>query len=74
MDNRPRQTPDTMKIERTRPAVFTVTLHTYELTALITAARWVVEGAEGELSEEAVDQLRQVVERYDAEVERLDAQ
>lgn len=61
-----------MKIEQTRPAVFTVTLHAYELTALIAAARWVVEGAQGELPEEAVDQLRQVVERYDAEIRRRD--
>lgn len=59
-----------MKIEQTRPAVFTVTLHAYELTALIAAARWVVEGAEGELPPEAIDQLRQVVERYDAEIQR----
>ncbi len=61
-----------MKIEKVRPTVFSVTLHAYELSALIAAARWVVEGAEGELSEEALDQLRQVVENCDAETERLD--
>lgn len=32
------------------------------------AARWVVEGAEGELTEEARDQLREVLASYDAEV------
>ncbi|NBC16025.1 MAG: hypothetical protein GVY18_01775 [Bacteroidetes bacterium] len=62
-----------MKIEKERPTVFRVTLHAYELSALIAAARWVVEGAEGELSDEALDQLRQVVESYDAERQRLDA-
>lgn len=63
-----------MKIERSRPTVFEVTLHAYELSALIAAARWVVEGAEGEMPEEAVEQLRQIVESYDAETRRLDAQ
>jgi hypothetical protein len=62
-----------MKVEKERPTVFRVTLHAYELSALIAAARWVVEGAEGELSDEALDQLRQVVESYDAERQRLDA-
>jgi len=62
-----------MKVEKERPIVFRVTLHAYELSALIAAARWVVEGAEGELSDEALDQLRQVVESYDAERQRLDA-
>lgn len=63
-----------MKIKRTRPSVFEVTLHAYELSALLAAARWVVEGAEGDLPEEAVDQLRQVVENYEAETRRLNAQ
>lgn len=62
-----------MKLERARPTVFKVTLHAYELSALIAAARWAVEGAEGELSEEAREQLRQVVESYDAETRRLNA-
>lgn len=61
-----------MKIEKESPTVFTVTLHTYELSVLFAAARWVVEGAEGELPEDARDQLRQVVESYDMEIERLD--
>lgn len=62
-----------MCIERPRPAVFRVTLHAYELSALVAAARWVVEGAEGELPPEAVNQLRQVLENYDAETRRLNA-
>jgi fructose-1,6-bisphosphatase/sedoheptulose 1,7-bisphosphatase-like protein len=37
----------------------------YELAALLAAARWVAEGAEGEMPREAIDQLRQVVESYD---------
>lgn len=63
-----------MTIERPRPTVLRVTLHAYELSALVAAARWVAEGAEGELPEEAVDQLRQVLESYDAEVRRSPVQ
>lgn len=60
-----------MHIERTRSTVFHVTLHAYELSALIAAARWAVEGAEGDMPQEARDQLRNVLENYDAEVRRL---
>lgn len=56
-----------MKVERKSPAVFRVTLHALELSALIAAARWVAEGADGEMPEEAVDQLRQVLKSYDEE-------
>ena len=59
-----------MKLERTSPTVICVTLHAYELSALVAAARWVVEGAKGELPSEAVDQLRQVLKSYDAEIQR----
>lgn len=62
-----------MKVERTRPTVFRLTLHAHELSALIAAARWVSEGAEGELSDEALEQLQAVVENYDANIERMDA-
>jgi hypothetical protein len=54
-----------MKIERVRPSVLQVTTSTHELAALIAAARWVVEGAEGRLAPGAVAQLRSVLESYD---------
>ncbi len=60
-----------MRLEHLRPAALRVTLHTYELSALVAAARWVVEGAEGELPEEARDQLRKVLESYDQEARQL---
>jgi hypothetical protein len=63
-----------MRIERIKPTVFQVTLHAYELAALVAAARWVVGGAEGELPEEAVEQLRKVLDGYDAESRRLGSQ
>ncbi|MCO6511402.1 MAG: hypothetical protein J5I65_11485 [Aridibacter famidurans] len=54
-----------MKIEQQGPTVFRVTLHALELSALVAAARWVAEGASGEMPKEAVDQLRQVLKSYD---------
>ena len=54
-----------MQIERSGSSVIRLTLHTYELATLIAAARWAAEGAPGELSPEAVDQLRTLVNNYD---------
>lgn len=62
-----------MKVERIRPTALRVTFHAFELAALIAAARWIVEGAEGELPEESRDQLQQVLESYDQEIRRLDS-
>lgn len=59
-----------MKVERPRPAVFRLTLHAHELSALVAAARWAVEGAEGELPPEARDQLRTVLDGYDSAMQR----
>lgn len=60
-----------MKVERVRPMTLQVTLSAYELSALIAAARWVMEGAEGEMAPEAVEQLRQVLASYDAATREL---
>lgn len=62
-----------MQIEEERPSVFQVTLHAYELTSLVAAARWVANGAEGELPDEAREQIEDVLDRYDAERERMEA-
>jgi hypothetical protein len=62
-----------MRIEPARPGVFRVTLHAYELSALVAAARWTANGGEGETSPEAKDQLRRVLESYDGEVRRLNS-
>ena len=62
-----------MTIERPRPTLLRVTFHAYELAALISAARWVAEGAAGDLPAEAVSQLRQVVASYDEAMSRTDA-
>lgn len=57
-----------MRLERVRPTAVRVTLHPLELATLIAAARWVVDGAEGPLPPDALEQLRQVVHRYDVAV------
>lgn len=62
-----------MKVERLRPGVLRLTLHALELSALVAAARWVAEGAQGELTSEARDHLSKVLESYDAESEGLQA-
>ena len=62
-----------MKVERVRPSVLCLTLHAYELAALIAAARWAAEKGDGELPAESVEQLpaesveqlRQVLASYD---------
>lgn len=61
-----------MKIERLRPTVLQVTLHAYEMTTLVAAARWALEGAEGEFPPEAREQLAEVLAYYDAERQQLE--
>ncbi len=60
-----------MRLESVDSTKYRVTLHTYELAALISAARWVVNGAEGEMPNEAREQLSQIIHSYDAESERI---
>lgn len=60
-----------MRMERIRPAVLRITLHAYELSALIAAARWAAEGGEGALDTDARAQLRQVLAGYDQEAKRM---
>ena len=54
-----------MLIEEKRKGIYQVTLSGYELAALVSSARWVVNGASGKLSDEALEQLGQVVAGFD---------
>lgn len=54
-----------MNIDRLRPTVLRVTLHAYEMAALVAAARWAVEGAEGELDAGVRGQLEDVLDGYE---------
>jgi predicted DNA-binding transcriptional regulator YafY len=62
-----------VQVERVRSQVVRLTLHAYELAALIAAARLVAEKGEEELPAEAAEQLRQVLSNYDEATRRLDA-
>ncbi|MGE0708674.1 MAG: hypothetical protein AB7N76_12350 [Planctomycetota bacterium] len=53
-----------------RPNVLRLTLQTYELATLISTARWVADGCQGQLPEGAVRQLRRVLEDYGAAVQQ----
>ena len=61
-----------MKVRRVRPQVLEVTLHVLELSTLVSAARWALDDAKGELPPEAREQLRRVLDDYDAELADLD--
>lgn len=61
-----------MQIERLRPTVLRVTLHAYEMATLAAAARWVVDGAEGELNAETRQQLEDVLAGYDEALRATD--
>lgn len=63
-----------MQLERIRPTTYRITLHTYELAALVSAARWVVDGAKGDLPQEATEQLSQILAAYDEESKRINTQ
>ncbi|RIK43084.1 MAG: hypothetical protein DCC55_06775 [Chloroflexi bacterium] len=54
-----------MQIQQIRPTLLQLTVHSFELATLVAAARWVAGGCEGELPPEAVEQMRQVLARYD---------
>ncbi|GGA66020.1 hypothetical protein GCM10008015_03410 [Flavobacterium palustre] len=60
-----------MHIEKKNNLVFHITLSGYELATLISSARWVAEGAKGELTAEAIQQLKQVVSNYDKAADKL---
>lgn len=60
-----------MHIEKKNNLVFHITLSGYELATLISSARWVAEGAKGELTAEAIQHLKQVVSNYDKAADKL---
>lgn len=54
-----------MKIERPRPTVLRITLHVYEMAALVSAARWIADGARGEVPDGLREQLERVLDSYE---------
>jgi hypothetical protein len=61
-----------VQVERVRRNVIRLTLHAYEAAALVAAARWIVDGADGELTPVALEQLRQVLASYDEGLRQAD--
>ena len=59
-----------MQLERIGPGLLRVTLHAYELATLTAAARWAVEGGQGELAEEPRAELGAVLKSYERELRR----
>lgn len=60
-----------MQIEKTTPTRYKMTLQAYELATLISAVRWISEGAEGTLSPEIVDNMKQFLKNYETAVKHL---
>jgi hypothetical protein len=63
-----------MVIRRVRPTTFQVTLHAYELAALVAAARMIVQGsadASKTVSEDARLQLESILADYDQAFQRI---
>ncbi|WP_035841587.1 hypothetical protein [Kitasatospora azatica] len=60
-----------MELERLRPTVLRATFHVYELSALVAAARYVVESAPADVPAESLDQLRQLLGDYDQQLRDL---
>jgi hypothetical protein len=54
-----------MQIKQTRPTEVQLTIHSFALATLISAARWVAEGCAGELPPAAIAQIQQVIADYD---------
>ncbi|MCT9093826.1 hypothetical protein N4G70_33935 [Streptomyces sp. ASQP_92] len=64
-----------MELERLSPTLLRGTFHAYELSAFVAAARYLVETAPGDVPQESLDQLRQLLAGYDQQLRRLaDAQ
>ena len=63
-----------MQIKKGQRNIFQITLSGYELATLISSARWVVDGAKGELTLEATNNLKQLLDNYDSETKKLHSQ
>ncbi len=57
-------------IDQQKNGIYLLAISGYELATLISSARWATNGAQGELTEEAVSQLKQVVQNYDRALEK----
>jgi hypothetical protein len=54
-----------MQIKRSNKNLFQLTLTGYELATLISSARYISEGAKGELNEAAISNAKHILVNYD---------
>lgn len=60
-----------MQIEKRQRNIFQLTLTGHELATLISSARWIVEGKNGEVTSEAINNLKQLLTNYDSATKKL---
>lgn len=60
-----------MQIKKKQRNIFEITLTGYELATLISSTRWIVEGAKGELTSDAIGNLKKLLINYDVATEKL---
>jgi N12 class adenine-specific DNA methylase len=60
-----------MQIKQKQRNIFQITLTGHELAILISSSRWIVEGAKGELTTEAIGNLKKLLINYDVATEKL---
>jgi hypothetical protein len=60
-----------MQIKKGQRNIFQITMTGYELATLISSARWIVQGAKGDLTLEATNNLKQLLDNYDKETKRM---
>jgi len=54
-----------MQIKKANAKLFQLTLTRYELATLISSARYISEGAKGELNEASISNAKQLLANYD---------
>ncbi|MET7575656.1 hypothetical protein ABZT04_45555 [Streptomyces sp. NPDC005492] len=62
-----------MELERLSPTLLRGTFHAYELSALVAAARYLVETAPKDVPAESLEQLSQLLAGYDQQLRKLPA-
>jgi hypothetical protein len=60
-----------MRLERIRPAVLRMTVHSYELATIIAALRWMVDEEPQDVPAESLQMVRDLLADYERELSRL---
>ena len=61
-----------MRLERLRPTVLRITVHSYELATIIATLRWMVEVKPEDVPAESVQIVRTLLTDYERELAHLD--